>query len=102
MTVTAGGLRRMIKGLMLRHGPGMITCREFETFILEYLDDALPAAQRRVFELHMKICRECREYLSAYQASIALGKAAFEDADGPIPDDVPEDLIHAIVKARDT
>lgn len=102
MTAKTGGLLRRVKGLMLKHGPRMITCREFEGFILDYLDDALPVAQRRIFELHMKICRECRDYLAAYQRSIALGKAAFQDPDGPVPDDVPEDLVRAILEARES
>ncbi len=101
MTVKAGGLRRMIKGFMLKHGPGMITCREFEDFVLEYLDGTLPATQRRVFELHIRICRECRDYLAAYQSSIELGKAAFQHPDAPAPDDVPEDMIRAILDARE-
>ena len=100
MMARAGGLRRMIKGFMLKHGPGMITCRDFEEFVLDYLDGALPPAQRRVFEWHMKVCRECRDYLAAYQASMELGKAAFEHPDGPIPEEVPEDLVQAILKAR--
>jgi len=101
MTVKSGGLGRMIKGLMLKHGPRMITCQEFEDFILEYLDGALPTGQRRVFELHMKICRECRDYLAAYQRSIELGKAVFQHPDGPVSEDVPEDLVRAILEARD-
>ena len=102
MTARTGGLRRMIKGFMLRHGPRMITCREFEDFVLDYLDGSLSAPQRRIFELHMKICRECRDYLAAYQKSITLGKAAFEQPDAPVPDEVPEDLVRAILDARET
>jgi len=100
MTVRSGGLRRMLKSLMLKHGPHMITCQEFEDFILDYLDDNLPPGQRRIFELHMKICRECRDYLAAYQRSIELGKAVFEHPDSPISEDVPEDLVQAILDAR--
>lgn len=101
MTARPGSLRRMIKGFMLKHGPAMITCREFEEFILDYLDGTLPAGQRRIFELHMKICRECRDYLAAYKESITLGKAAFEPTETPVPDEVPEDLVRAILDARE-
>ncbi len=101
MMAFADGMRRMIKGFMLKHGPGMITCEEFETFILDYLDGALPPAQRRVFEWHLKICRECRDYLEAYRASIALGKAAMQEVDAPEIDEVPEDLVRAVLDARE-
>ncbi len=95
-------LWRWIKGMMLRRMPLMITCREFESFILDYLEDELPSRQRRVFELHLKICRECRDYLAAYRRTVALGKAALaEDPSAAVPEDVPEDLIRAVLDARD-
>ena len=95
-------LMRKAKGRMLRNVHSMITCAEFEAFILDYLEDDLRPAKRRVFELHLKICRECRDYLEAYRRSIALGKAVFQSADAAPPSDVPEDLIKAILEARGT
>lgn len=80
--------------------PLMITCNEFESFILAYLEDGLPAKQKFVFEMHLKICRECREYLQAYRASLELTKHAYEgDLIGP-NDQVPDDLVRAILAAR--
>ena len=38
-----------LKGFMLRRIHGMITCKEFEDFVLDYLDDELPALQRSRF-----------------------------------------------------
>ena len=93
-------MARRFKGFMLRRGPMMMTCAEFETFVLDYLSGDLPAAKRRVFELHLKICRECREYLAAYRETMAVGKAAFTQPTDSLPDDVPEDLVRAIVAAR--
>jgi anti-sigma factor RsiW len=95
------GFLRWLKGLILKHMHRMITCREFEEFVLDYLDDELPAAQRSVFELHMRLCRECREYLAAYKRAQELGYAILNSGDEPVPDDVPEDLIRAILDARD-
>ena len=94
-------LMRRLKGAMLKHMHGMITCQEFEEFVLRYLDGELPAAQRRVFEWHMRLCRECREYLAAYRRAIEIGKATLGAPDGPVPENVPEDLISAILSARD-
>lgn len=93
---------RKAKGLMLNHFPMMINCTEFETFLLDYFEGSLPARQRKIFELHMKLCRECREYLAAYRRTIEVSKRAFEHGDAPLPDDVPEDLIRAILVARDS
>jgi anti-sigma factor RsiW len=94
------GLMSWLKGLMLKHVHSMITCREFESFVTDYLEGGLPPAQRRRFEWHLKLCRECRDYLQAYQTSLAIGKAAFESSSAPVPEDVPEDLVKAVLDAR--
>lgn len=95
------GVMRWLKGLMLKHVHGMITCREFEDFIAEYLAGELPAAKVRVFQRHLKLCRECRDYLRAYQTSLEIGKAALGPGSAPVPDEVPQDLIKAILDSRD-
>lgn len=40
---------RRLRGLMLRHMPLMITCREFEDFILAYFESELSERPRFVF-----------------------------------------------------
>lgn len=95
------GIRRRLKGMMLKHVHYMITCQEFEAFILGYLDGELSARQRRIFEWHLRICRECREYLAAYRAAMAAGRAVLPSPDDPVPDDVPEDLVKAVLESRD-
>lgn len=64
------GLMRWLKGMMLKLMHGMITCREFEDFVHDYLAGELVATKARRFEWHLKICRECRDYLRAYQISL--------------------------------
>lgn len=82
--------------------PLMIDCEEFETFIIDYLEGTLPKRKRTVFKLHLKICRECREYLRAYENTMNLAKA---QTDIPFSEmgmgDVPEDLIKAVLAARE-
>ena len=91
---------RFMKGAMLRNLPLMITCRQFEDFLLDYHEGNLTAGQRRIFELHIAVCRECRDYLAAYRHTLELGKRAFEDPKAPLPGTVPEDLIEAVLAAR--
>ena len=93
-------MRRTVKGLMLNRMPGMITCMEFEDFMIGYMEGDLPASQRLVFEFHMKICRECRDYMAAYKRTIEVSGRAFEDQGAPVPPEVPEDLVQAILDAR--
>ena len=91
-------MRRM-HGLMFKL-PLMISCEEFEDFILAYLDGEVTRRQKLVFEMHLGMCRECREYLRTYQASLQLAKDAMATSDAEIPEDVPEDLVKAVLAAR--
>ena len=84
----------------MKHMHKMISCKEFEEFILDYLDDELPLAKKKMFEFHLRVCIECTEYLAAYKRSIELGIAVFKEPGAQIPDDVPEDLIKAVLDAR--
>jgi len=99
MKKTTGLLRRM-KGAMLKYVHGMITCREFEQFVLSYLEGDLPTRQAKRFKWHLRICRECREYLAAYQRSMEIGKAVLGAPGDSVPDEVPEDLVKAVLDAR--
>lgn len=92
-------LMRRLKGTMLKHVPGMITCREFEDFIMDYLEGELPERQEKLFERHLRVCRECREYLAAYERTVDVGKAALGPDYEPVPDDVPDDLIKAVLES---
>ena len=94
------GLMRRMKGAMMKRFHGMITCREFEEFVLRYLDGELPRRQVRIFEWHMRLCRECREYLAAYQRALEIGKAVLGPDEEPVPADVPEDLVAAVLEAK--
>lgn len=98
--MTKNGLMRSLKGTMLKRMHGMITCREFEEFVLSYLDGELPARQVKIFEWHLRICRECREYLAAYKRTIEIGNAVLGPGSDSVPEDVPEDLIKAVLDAR--
>jgi len=93
---------RWLKGQMLTRMHGMITCREFDDFILNYLDGELTSTQNRVFKVHLLVCRECRDYLKAYQRSIELSKQLLQEPSMPVLDEVPEELIKAILNAKNS
>lgn len=83
----------------MRHLPLMITCVEFENFVIDYLEGRLSARERRRFEIHLWFCRECREYLAAYQGAREMTRRAVVQGEPELPD-VPEDLIKAVLAAR--
>ena len=78
----------------------MINCRTFVEFLMDYLDGALPAGQAEVFEEHLSQCSACVNYMNTYQEAIRLGRMAFKDPEAAVPQEVPEDLVKAILEAR--
>lgn len=82
--------------------PGMMSCREADGFLHDYLDGTLPKRTRRVFEFHLWMCPDCRRYLDAYRKTIELGRKAFEDPEAPAGAVLPEEMVTAIVKATES
>jgi anti-sigma factor RsiW len=77
-----------------------VTCREFADFILDYLSGELPRDRAEVFEHHLRLCANCTRYLAQYRATVSVGREAFDDPDAPVPAEAPEDLVRAILAAR--
>lgn len=100
MTRQKPSLPRRLHGMMFKL-PLMISCNEFEDFIIAYLDGDLPQKKVFLFELHLKVCRECRDYLTAYKASMDLMKSVLEVERQVDLEDVPADLVTAVLAARD-
>jgi anti-sigma factor RsiW len=77
-----------------------ITCRELIEFLHLYLDKELPSDRVEEFERHLSVCDSCVNYIKTYQQTIALGKAACRDWDAPVGEEVPEELVAAVLSAR--
>ena len=77
-----------------------MTCREFADFMMDYLSGEIPQESRAQFEQHLRVCVNCRKYLTSYEETVKLGKRAFDDDDAALPADVPEQLVEAILAAR--
>lgn len=75
-------------------------CREFVEFLMAYDDGELPEDQRASFERHMRDCPPCVTYLETYRETVCLGHQLCQDPEGPVPEDVPEGLVQAILTAR--
>ena len=78
----------------------MITCREFVDFLMGYLDRDLSPAQRAEFERHIADCPPCEVYLDQYRDTLRLEKEICRDPGGAVPEEVPEELVSAILAAR--
>ena len=77
----------------------MLTCREFVEFLDDYLEGRLPEHVVAHFHEHLSQCPSCVAYAGTYQDTVRLARKALGD-DAPVTG-VPEDLVHAIVAARD-
>ncbi len=78
-----------------------MTCREFVDFLMAYLDGELRGEGRRRFDHHLERCPPCVAYLDTYRTTIELVQTICGHPDDPIPADVPEDLVAAVLAARE-
>lgn len=77
-----------------------MTCRELADFLMDYVSDELPEGARAEFEWHLRACPNCHEYVVEYCATMEAGRLACTHPDDPVPGEVPEDLVRAILEAR--
>lgn len=79
----------------------MITCRELIEFLDRYVGNELNPQQRRSFDFHLRLCKDCRNYLASYTQTIKLGQLAFSDGEDTPPADIPDQLVKAILASRE-
>jgi anti-sigma factor RsiW len=77
-----------------------LTCREVADFLMAYEDGELSAEERREFDAHLAECPDCVAYLASYRATVALGRRAFADDDAAAAGEAPEELVEAVLAAR--
>jgi anti-sigma factor RsiW len=74
-----------------------ITCRQLIDFVASYREHELTPEQHLEFERHLAVCPSCVAFMKTYEQSVLLAKAS---ADDPVPDEIPEALVRAILEAR--
>jgi predicted anti-sigma-YlaC factor YlaD len=77
----------------------VLTCREFVEFLDDYLEGLLEEHVVAHFHEHLSQCPSCVAYARTYQDTVRLASKAFGDG-SPVAG-VPEDLVQAILAARD-
>lgn len=80
-------------------GRKSLSCREATDFLMAYVDGELPEPVRREFDLHLGVCSDCRTYLHSYKQTVAMGKAACRCEHADAGEQMPEDLVKAILAA---
>lgn len=77
-----------------------ITCKELMTFLDGYVESTLADIERAEFDRHLAECPSCVAYLDGYRATVRLGAHAFDEPDTPAPEEVPAELVRAILESR--
>jgi predicted anti-sigma-YlaC factor YlaD len=60
-----------------------LTCQELVELVTEYLEGALPAAERNRFEEHLSNCRGCTNYVEQMRQTIHLSGRLTEEQIAP-------------------
>jgi anti-sigma factor RsiW len=69
-----------------------LTCREVIDLLTDYVEDALPARERRRVEAHLATCEGCTTYLEQVWETIRLTGMLTEEQ---IPDEEKQRLLAA-------
>jgi len=62
---------------------GELTCRELVELVTDYLEEALPPAERARFEEHVAGCDACAVYLDQIRATVAVAGKLGEERVAP-------------------
>jgi anti-sigma factor RsiW len=73
----------LLTRLFRRHDDAGLTCRELVELVSDYLEDALPAAERARFEAHIAGCEHCATYVLQMRETLELLGRLTDDAISP-------------------
>jgi len=74
-----------------------MNCREFISFLVDYLDGELEAEVLLAFEEHLSECDSCTAYLASYRETILAAQSVSNEV---LLNEAPEELIKAILQTR--
>jgi anti-sigma factor RsiW len=99
--ITRRRLRWRIQHWLEARLPGLLTCAQFESLVDAYIDGELGPVARATVDFHMRTCPVCLRYLTAYRKVRDLAADTLSAPESEALESVPEDLIAAILAARD-
>lgn len=74
-------------------------CHEAIDLLGDLVDDDLPSGLRVWLNLHLLLCRHCRNYLASYRSTVHIGRDAFSSDEHGGEEEIPDEQIAAILKA---
>lgn len=91
----SGRFKKMLMSAMVHMVPGQMSCREFNDFIMSYVDETMDERVRTHFEFHLDSCFMCRKLLDDYVTTISMTGLVREDG----PPQAPRELVDAAIAA---
>ena len=79
---------------------GRVNRQPSKNWSVAYVAKGLSIAELEAFEEHLVECPDCVRYLDSYRTTIQLSRTALLSPDAPVPAEVPESLVEAILAAR--
>ena len=76
-------------------------CKDILDFLSDYLEKELDDATVARFETHLAKCPYCRDYIMTFRDTMQLTRGLNEAEACETVDQLPEELIRAILKSRD-
>lgn len=73
----------------------MLTCKEFDDFLTDFVDGNLPLRQRLSMHMHLSLCKDCRDFVEEYRRALHLGRSACRTDESL--GEVPEALVQAVL-----
>jgi anti-sigma factor RsiW len=60
---------------------GGMSCQELVELVTEYLEGAMPAADRARFDAHLALCPPCVEYVAQIERTVVVVGATWRDVE---------------------
>lgn len=77
-----------------------IPCSEVLELLWAYISGELPPEQAHEFDRHLAVCPSCVAYLDSYRKTIELSHESFQPDQCEPEEELPEELIQAVLAAR--
>lgn len=75
-----------------------MTCCECIDRLMDYRSGEITPAERRAYEEHLTLCRDCLVYLWSYDDTIRITKETFQDAVDIPSSAPPEEWVRALLR----
>jgi anti-sigma factor RsiW len=81
------------------NGEVHVTCKDVADFLDAYLVGELPALRKLIFDAHIALCKDCRNYIAGYKKAGDLARQTLRNSTDEPP--LPQELVQAIMRAKD-